>query len=236
MADDSNKPGRLVIFGAGGHGREIAWLATMAGWKPADLLFVVDSPAWVTAPVNGIPVLLLSDLQSDSIRTGFVVALGDSRHREHAATLCMNAGLEPVSLRAPDVLSSGSVQAGEGTVICAGSILTANITLGRHVHINIGCTVSHDACIDDFVTLSPGVRISGHVHIGRHAFLGTGAVVINGSKQQPLVIGAGAVVAAGACVTKAVLPGALVAGVPAVQKRPAQSARSGIATDRDSVK
>lgn len=219
MVDDSNKPARLAIFGAGGHGREIAWLATMAGWKTADLLFVVDNPAWVTGPVNGIHVLSLGDLCTDGIRTGFVVALGDSRHRESAATLCMNAGLEPVMLQAPDVLLSDSVQAGEGSVICAGSILTTNIRLGRHVHINIGCTVSHDAWIDDFATLSPGVRISGHVQIGKHAFLGTGAVVINGSKQQPLVIGAGAVVAAGACVTKSVPPGALVAGVPAVQKR-----------------
>ncbi|MES2606908.1 MAG: NeuD/PglB/VioB family sugar acetyltransferase [Pseudomonadota bacterium] len=219
MADGSNKPDKLVIFGAGGHGRELAWLAQMAGWKAADIMFVVDSREYLSAPVNGIPVLLLADLSVSGTRTGFVVALGDSRLRERAADKCLHAGLEPVTLQAPGALLSDTVRTGAGSVICAGSILTTNVTLGRHVHVNIGCTISHDARIADFATLSPGVRLSGHVVIGEHAFLGTGAVVINGSEQHPLVIGANAVVAAGACVTTSVAAGSLVAGVPAVQKR-----------------
>jgi acetyltransferase-like isoleucine patch superfamily enzyme len=89
----------------------------------------------------------------------------------------------------------------------------------RHVHINIGCTVSHDSRIDDFATLSPGSHISGHVHVGPDVFIGTGACIINGSEDEPLTIGAGAVVAAGACVTRPVEAGTMVAGVPAVTKR-----------------
>ena len=209
---------KLAIFGAGGHGREVAWLAQLAGWQLVDLVFVVDRREYLTGPVNGIPVVLLTDLPAGA-RYGFVVALGDSRQRQHAADNCVRAGLEPVTLTAPSAMLSDSVQAGEGTVICAGAIVTTNVTLGRHVHINIGCSVSHDARIGDFATLSPGVRLSGHVIVEEHAFLGTGAIVINGSAEKPLVIGANAVVAAGACVTASVAAGSLVAGVPAVQKR-----------------
>ena len=94
-----------------------------------------------------------------------------------------------------------------------------DIALGEHVHVNIGCSVSHDVRIDDFSTLSPGVHVSGHVKIGRDVFIGTGANIINGSAASPLVIGDGALIAAGACVTKSVEAGSLVAGVPAVRKK-----------------
>ena len=90
---------------------------------------------------------------------------------------------------------SNLLEIGSGSIIAPGCTLTTNIVIGRHVHINIGCTVSHDARIDDFATLSPGAHISGHVHIGSDVFIGTGACIINGSEGAPLIIGAGAVVA-----------------------------------------
>ena len=93
------------------------------------------------------------------------------------------------------------------------------IKLARHVHINIACTISHDVTIGEFSTLSPGVHVSGHVRIGKSVFIGTGANIINGSASQPLVIGDGAIVAAGACVTRDVEPGSMVAGVPATRRR-----------------
>lgn len=111
------------------------------------------------------------------------------------------------------------VDIGDGVVICAGNIVTTNVNLGKHVHVNLGCTIGHQASIGDFTTLSPGVHVSGNVRIGRGVFVGTGATIINGTASEPLSIGDGAIVAAGACVTKPVESGALVAGVPAVRKR-----------------
>ncbi|MGH7625559.1 MAG: hypothetical protein ACREOJ_09600 [Gemmatimonadaceae bacterium] len=107
------------------------------------------------------------------------------------------------------------VELGEGTIVCAGCILTVNIAIGRHVHLNLDCTIGHDAVLEDFVTLAPGVHVSGCVKIERGAYLGTGAVVINGTQVRPLVVGAGAIVGAGAVVTKNVSPGVTVVGVPA---------------------
>lgn len=114
---------------------------------------------------------------------------------------------------------SARVELGDGVVVCAGSVVTTNVSLGNHVHVNVSCTISHDVSIGDYTTLSPGVHVSGHVEIAEDVFVGTGANIINGSATTPLVIGKGAVIAAGACVTRPVEPGALVAGVPAVRKR-----------------
>ncbi|MCX7140574.1 MAG: acetyltransferase [Proteobacteria bacterium] len=210
---------RLAIFGAGGHGRELAWLAELVGWKRSDLCFVVDKPAYRVKHVNGLAVCLLDDAIALGEEAGYVVALGDALARERSVILCERAGLTPVSLIHPGIELSPSVNIGQGSVICAGTILTTNIHIGRHVHINIGCTISHDAEVAEFATLSPGVHIAGHVSVGRRAFIGIGAVIINGSENERLVIGDDAVIAAGACVTCSVEAGAMVAGVPAVSKR-----------------
>ena len=196
---------RLYVFGAGGHGREIAWLAEQSWNGAVETVFLVDDPAYVTGPVNGIPVRLVSDVAAvDGDR--FVVAVGDAQLRRRAAAACLSAGLQPARLVHPRVEMSRFVSIGRGCVVCAGCILTTDVSLGEHVHVNLDCTISHDVVIGDFSTLSPGVHVSGNVQIGSDVFIGTGANIINGKAGTPLVIGDGAVIAAGACVTKSVEP------------------------------
>ncbi len=207
----------LYIVGAGGSGREVAWLAG-AALPRASLTFVVDRPEFLSAPVDGIQVRLLHDLPAGTGRP-FVVAIGEPGARRAVADSCVAHGLRPVTLVHPGVDRTGRNSIGDGSVVCAGAVLTTGVTLGRHVHVNVQASISHDCVVGDFVTVSPGVHVSGHVRIGAGAFLGTGACVVNGSASQPLVIGEGSVVAAGACVTRDVEPGAVVAGVPAVRKR-----------------
>ena len=69
--------------------------------------------------------------------------------------------------------------------------------------------------IGDFVTFAPRRRCNGNVHIGDHAYIGTGAVIRQGRAGAPLRIGEGAVVGMGAVVIDDVAPGMTVVGVPA---------------------
>ena len=209
---------RLLIFGAGGHGREVAWLARQVWGASFGIEFVVDGPEYLADEISGIAVRLLADCIAMP-GTRYLVALGDPNHRRKAADACEVLGLRAAVLVHPRVEASDSVTFCGGSVVCAGSILTVDIKVGEHVHINVGCTVSHDVIIGDFSTLSPGVNVSGNVRIGEGVFIGAGASIINGRTDAPLLIGEGAVVAAGACVTRSVEPGAMVAGVPAVSKR-----------------
>ena len=209
---------RLLIFGAGGSGREVAWLARQCWGDKVDLCFVVDRPQYLVEEVNGIPVRLLRD-RASMPHTRYVIALGDPGQRRMGMAACEAHGLSSAMLVHPRVEASDTVVVGAGSVLCAGSILTVNIQIGTHVHVNLGCTVSHDATIGSFSTLSPGVHVSGNVRIGDGVFIGTGSSIINGHPDAPLIIGDGAVIAAGSCVTKPVEPDAMVAGVPAVRKR-----------------
>lgn len=216
---DTNNPSfrRLCIFGAGGFGRELAWLAQQIWGSGVRIEFLVDHPEFLTGPVNGMPVSLSSDLEPDD-DTRVVVALGDGTKRRQIAVSLASAGHRPATLIHPRVEISPWVELGEGTVICANSVVTCNVTIGKHVHINLGCTIGHDVVIGDYATLSPGANVSGNVHIGRGVFVGTNACFINGRAGEPLLIGDGAVIAAGACVVKDVPAHTLVAGVPAVVK------------------
>lgn len=208
----------LYVFGAGGFGREVAWLAEQAWGGQVRVQFLVDNPDYLRPEINGIESMLLSEVRPDP-SARFVIAVGDSSSRRRIAGLCESRGLISTILVHPRVEASRWIEIGGGTVICAGVIVTTNIRLGRHVHINLDCTIGHDVVIGDFSTLSPGVHVSGHVHVGQGVFIGTGANIIAGSAENPLVIADNAVVAAGACVIKPVEAGTLVAGVPAIRKR-----------------
>lgn len=214
----SRQPRRLYIFGAGGFGREIAWLAEQTWGSAVELVFLVDRPEYLQGPVNDLPVRLLAEIEAEP-DTPFVAAIGDAALRRKAALGCAAAGLVPMTLVHPRAEISRWVELGQGTLICAGVSITTNIVIGAHVHINLDCTIGHDVAIGEYSTLSPGVHVSGNVAIGRDVFIGTGASIINGRADAPLLIGDGAVIAAGACVTQSVEAGALVAGVPAVRKR-----------------
>lgn len=209
---------RLYIFGAGGSGREVDWLAEQSWGGDVERIFLVDQLKYLRSAINNIPVQLLQNAEVKPDYR-FTIALGDCGQRRKAAHACLDRGLLPITIVHPRAEISHWISLDEGVVICAGAVVSVNVTLGAYVHVNVGCTISHDVSIGEFTTMSPGVHIAGHVQIGRDVFIGTGASIINGQTDSPLIIGNGAVVAAGACVTQAVEPGAMVAGVPAVRKR-----------------
>ncbi len=208
----------LVVYGAGGFAREVAWLAESCRIDDRVVrvvAFVDDAPARQGTLLNEIPVLGLEEARRRHPEALMVGAVGSPTVRERLMGRAAEQGFEFASLIHPDVHRSRWVEMGLGAVVCAGNILTTNITFGDHVQINLDCTIGHDVVMGDFATLAPGVHVSGCVHLGRGAYVGTGAVIINGTLEEPIVIGEGAVVGAGACVTRSVPAGVTVVGVPA---------------------
>jgi sugar O-acyltransferase (sialic acid O-acetyltransferase NeuD family) len=212
------QPRELLIFGAGGFGREVASWAGRARWQDRGfevVAFIDDEPT--AAELNGWPMLTLVQA-AERFPGGVVLAtVGNPKTRERLIGKAAEAGLAPT----PPVIHPNVeydhqyVEIAEGVVICAGSVLTVQISVEAHAQINLDCTVGHDAVIGMHSTLSPGVHISGNVTLEPYTFVGTGAVTVNGFPGKPLVLGEGSVVGAGAVVTKNVAAGATVTGVPA---------------------
>lgn len=208
----------LLIFGAGGFGREVASWAGRAEWggHGYEVAAFIDDNA-PASELNGRPVMPLEQAATRFPVAGVIATVGDPKLRERLIGKARDAGLVATDpLVHPNVeYDHEYVEFGEGVVVCAGSILTVNIVVEPHAQINLDCTVGHDAVIGAYSTLSPGVHISGNVTLERYAFMGTGAVTVNGHPGRPLTIGAGSVVGAGAVVTKDVPGGVTVTGVPA---------------------
>lgn len=213
-------PEEIVIFGAGGFAREVAWLLSYRERLGTHrVVGFVEDEAAEGKNVNGQPVMSWDAFMSLPQKPHMAIAVGDPWARKAIAMRCNEADARFATLVHHSVEMSEFVEIGVGSIICCGSILTVNIKLGRHVHVNLDCTIGHDVYIGDFSTLSPGVHVSGNVHIGDGVYIGTGANIINGVSDKPLVIADGTVIGAGACVTKSTEPYGLYAGVPAQLKK-----------------
>ena len=214
---------QIAVYGAGGFGREVAWLAQSAviGGEGVEVVcFIDDDEAVCGTILNDLEILPLSQAKEKYPAAYVVSGIGVPKMRELTMEKARTASFGFATLVHPRTEMSKWVEIGEGTVICAGNILTTNIILGKHVQINLDCTVGHDVVMGDYATLAPGVHVSGYVHIGKRAYIGTGAVIINGTQNNPLVIGDNVTIGAGACVTKSINYGTW-GGVPArpLQKR-----------------
>ena len=190
----------LIIFGASGFGREVAWAVermnkVVPTWNL--LGFMDDADDIQGTEINGYKVLGNTAQVGNFPDAYFVVAVGASRIREKIVSnmKTVNPEIKFGRVIDPSVEISDLVTIGEGTIICAHTIITVNIKIGSHVIINLDCTVGHDAIIKDFATLYPSVNVSGITNIGHAAELGTGMQIIQGkSIGDYSIVGAGAVV------------------------------------------
>tara|TARA_R110002126_G_scaffold73865_1_gene184247 strand:- start:209 stop:871 length:663 start_codon:yes stop_codon:yes gene_type:complete len=207
----------IGIYGASGFGREIMPLAkTQYNSVFSDVRFVFVDDGADSNMLNGYPILTYPDfLSCDSINKFVVLAIANSVIREKLVAKCELNDVGILSITADNAVVLDSVEIDEGAILCHFTQLTSNIRIGKQFHANISSYVAHDCVIGDYVTFAPGVRCNGNIHIQDHAYIGTGAIIKQGTPSKPLVIGKGAVVGMGAVVTKDVPPGVTVVGNPA---------------------
>lgn len=201
----------LIIVGAGGFGREVAWLAERINAQNPTwnlLGFIDDTAEKANAVIGGYPVLGKIDTAHMYPDAYFVCAIGASQSRK--AVIKKMGDVKFATLIDPSVLLSDRVAIGEGTIICAGTIITVDISIGNHVIINLDCTVGHDAVLNDYVTLYPSVNISGMTNIGECSEMGTGTQIIQGKN-----VGFGSIVGAGAVVVRDIPEKCTAVGTPA---------------------
>jgi len=200
----------VAVIGAGGHGRELADIIRSceesAGIRLLGVADDGDVDRFLLAR-SGLRFLGTSERIRDR---HIAIYLGVGQ--PHARRLLDEKfqGASPPAIGHPSAQLGTSCDLGEGSVLAAGAVLTTNVIIGRHSHINVAASVSHDCRVGDFVTISPGARLTGAVQVGDDVFVGAGATVLPG-----ISVGAGSVIGAGSVVTKDVEPRTTVAGVPA---------------------
>lgn len=207
-----------AIYGASGCGRSLMPVAREQLQREsisAELYFIDDSLKQ-PARINGHVALNYQDFAALAASNKFVlIAIANSKVREQLANTLQADGINLWSVQANSTLLMDEIDIAEGAALSPFVTITSNIKIGKCFHANLYSYVEHDCIIGDFVTFAPSVKCNGNVHIEDHAYIGTGAIIKQGTPDQPLVIGKGAVVGMGAVVTKSVPAGAVVVGNPA---------------------
>ena len=191
------------IIGAGGFGREIYWSLDLM--ERVDCKFFVDDEYYQQGNEDILPI---SEFDPEEYEV--IVAVADPKFRKSIVeslpieTKYFTHIHPSVQIHAPDV------EIGEGSIICAGTIITTNVKIGKHAHLNLLTTIGHDCEIGDYFTTAPGAKISGNCKIYDCVYVGT-----NASIKQKLSIESFTTIGSGAAVVKDIEEPGVYAGVPA---------------------
>lgn len=203
----------LIIIGAGGFGRETAWLverinAVSLQWNL--LGFVDDNANSLPDIIDGYQVLGGCEKIAEYSDAFVICCIANTRVRKKIIEKVSAFGNKFATLIDPAAICSDKITVGEGTVICAGTAITVDIKIGRHCIVDVNSTVGHDAVLGDFVTLYPSVNVSGNTLLKEGVQCGTGSQILQG-----LTVGEGTFVGAGAVVINDLPGGCTAVGVPA---------------------
>ncbi len=192
----------ICIYGAGGFGKEVFHLLNNATIKYNITAFIDDNTSQNV--LYELPIL--NNVPSEA---KFVVAMANALHRKNIVEK-YPANIYSKQIIHNNIKLNQNVKIGEGSILCEGVKCTVDISIGKHVIINLNSTIGHDCVIANYCSIMPGVHISGNVQIGEGTFIGTGAVILPNIK-----IGKWCKIGAGAVVTKNIEDNKTVVGIPA---------------------
>ena len=184
---------RLVIIGAGGHGKVAADIAEMMDCY--DVICFLDD-AIEDDEVMGFSVVgSCEEYAKWKDKADYFVAIGNSKTRQKWIDELKDFGANVATLIHPNAVIGQDVFIGYGTIIMAGTVINPGCRIGNGVIINTCSSVDHDNEIGNYCHVSVGAHLAGTVTVGEHTMIGAGATVINNVDiGEQCVIGAGAVV------------------------------------------
>lgn len=204
-----------AVYGAAGCGRSLMPIAR-EHIATGDTIYFIDDAVKTEQQVNGYKAVnydMFKAIESDE--KNVLIAIANSNIRQKLAEKLTNDGINLWTVKSQSTVIMDNVIIGNGAALSPFVTIGANAIIGRCFHANLYSYVEHDCVIGDFVTFAPRVSCNGNVHIEDHAYIGTGAVLRQGTPDKPLIIGKGAIVGMGAVVTKDVPAGVTVVGNPA---------------------
>jgi sugar O-acyltransferase (sialic acid O-acetyltransferase NeuD family) len=177
----------MLLFGAGGHSKVVSSALEnlqiiISGIFDDNKNFILSNNHKVLGSYN-------PNLRTDE---DLIITIGDNKIRKKISMLIKhNFGICISKYSICDKF----IKLGKGSVILHGAIVQRDTIIGEHVILNTASSIDHDCVLNDFVHISPGVRLGGGVSIGEGTHIGINASVIPNLKiGKWCTIGAGAVI------------------------------------------
>lgn len=200
---------RIIIVGAGGHGKIIADILLQQGLPVAG--FVDDATILWGHNRLGLPVFGGVASWTQFGPADLVLGIGDNHARRKVAIqFNTEADVKWVNAIHPTAVIAPSVKLGVGVVIAAGAIINPDTIIGDHVVINTGATIDHDCVIHDYAHVAPGANLTGGITIGEGTLVGAAVSFV-----PYRTVGSWTVIGTGAVVTKDIPDCVIAKGIPA---------------------
>jgi sugar O-acyltransferase (sialic acid O-acetyltransferase NeuD family) len=169
---------RLLVVGAGGHGRSVAEAVLMLG--DFDLVGFLDDGAFARGgDVWGLPVLGPANAFADyaALASHAVVAIGNNVLRQKLFAQLQAAGFALASVIHPKAMVSPLALLESGVAVMAGAIVGTEATLGQGAIVNCGAVVDHHAQVHEFGHLGVNACMAGGSVLGALAWMQAGSAI-----------------------------------------------------------
>ena len=209
-------PKTNALYGYGGFGREV--MPILKNLYPDDRnIFVVHKEFMPEqSSINSIEIISFEDfLDIPNHEKNITITIADPIKRSALSKEIDSHKITRKSIFSKNSLIMDNVEISNGTIICPFVTLTSNIRIGQNFHANLYSYVAHDCIVGNNVTFAPSVKCNGNVIIEDNVFIGTGAIIKQGKKDNPIVIGTNSIISSGSFVTKNVSESTTVFGNPA---------------------
>lgn len=204
----------VALYSAGGYARESVTLIERS-LPGSAIFFIDDDPAMHGSLIHGRHRVISYDEAKTISGLMVNVAFADSRIRKEKLEMCELDGFETFSIIADTASIGPNVSIGPAAIFSHLSTVTSDAVIGKAFHCNIYSYVAHDCIVGDYVTFAARISLNGRIKVENGVYVGSDATFLPDKPGKYLTIGEGAVIGAGAVVTKDVEPYTTVTGVPA---------------------
>ena len=197
---------KLMIIGAGGHGRVIADIAQKLGYS--EISFLDDGN--VTTNMNLLVLGKIEEWKKYIDSYVFFVAIGNGRTRERVLQMLLDGGAKVETLIHPSAIIGYGVTLGTGCAVMAGAVINPCVKIGKGGIVNTCASVDHDCILGDYVHVAIGAHLAGDVNVGDYVWIGAGATI-----KESLTLCTNSIIGAGATVVKNITEEGKYIGTPA---------------------
>ncbi|WP_166169756.1 sugar O-acyltransferase [Acinetobacter sp. SA01] len=205
---------KLAIFGTGGFAKELLDLALDQGYT--DICFL-EKEVEQNQTLLGFPVFLESEIVGVS-NIDFTIGVAAPKIRQKIYEFYPHLNF-PNLIHSQATLGFGireQLHHSKGVIIAAGARVTNSCSFGDFVVVSFNCTIGHDCKLNSYVSIMPGVNLSGCIHVGTGVYIGTNAAILPGKGPLELKkLGEYSIIGAGAVVSKNTLVHTTYVGAPA---------------------